>query len=111
MRRGDAYARADQAVQGIHLGVLPFRFLHLAAVPTALSHRASIAATAGLAAFLVLGQLVKAPLLRFLVDLGAAQLPAAGDDVYRRFLAALEAAYHRVDHAVINQRLQALGDF
>jgi hypothetical protein len=56
-------------------------------------------------------QAVKAAMLRLLVHLGAAQLVTAGDDVYRRFLAALEAAHHRIDHAVVDQWLQTLGYF
>jgi hypothetical protein len=54
---------------------------------------------------------VKAAIFGFLVDLGAAQLVAAGDDEYRCLFAALEAPHDRIDHAVVDERLQALGNF
>src|SRR4029077_751720 len=107
---GDANAGAGQAEQRVHLGVLPILLLNPAAVASASSHGARIAAAASLAPLLVLRELVKPALLGLLVDLGAPHLAAAGDDVHRRLLAALEAAYYGIDHAVIDQRLQALGD-
>ena len=109
--RGNTHPCADQTVQGIHLGILPFRFLHPTAVAAALSHGTRVATVAGLTSLLVLGKLVKAPLLGFLVNLGAANLVASGDDVHRRFLAALELANDGVNHAVFDQRLQAFGYF
>jgi len=54
---------------------------------------------------------VEAALLGFLIDLGAQRLAAAGDDVDRGFLAALQPPDDRLDQAILDQRLQALGYF
>src|SRR5271166_7066528 len=100
-----------QPEQSADLRVLPFRFLHPTTVPTALSHRARIPTIAGLAPLLILRQLVKPTILSLFVDLGASQFAAAGHDEHRCLLAALEAPYHRINHAVVDQRLQALRGF
>src|SRR6202453_1054978 len=111
MRNWNATAPAGQPIQGIDFGVLPFRFLHSAAVTAAPPERARIAAAARPAPFLVSRELVKAALLRLFIDFGAPVLVTADHDVYRCLLAALQAAQDRVDHAVVDERLQPLGDF
>ena len=77
----------------------------------AFAERAGVAAAARLAALLVGRELVEAAVLGVLVDLGAADLLAAGDHEDRRFLAALELSQDRIDPAVVDERLQALGGF
>lgn len=93
----------------VHLGALPLGFLLLAAVARGLADRARLAAAAHLAPFLVLHALLETALRHVLVDLRAAHLVARAHRVHGRFLAALERAHHRVDHAVVDQRLQACG--
>src|SRR5690606_14696224 len=61
--------------------------------------------------FLVLHALLEAALGHVLVDLGAADLLAGAHHIHGRFLSALERAHHGVDHAVVDQRLQACGSF
>ncbi|MNT58113.1 hypothetical protein D3C72_1955300 [compost metagenome] len=89
---GHAHPGIAQLVQRVHLGVLPGRFLLLAAVLAGLAHRTRLAAAAHLATFLVLHALLEAALGHVLVDLRAAHLVAAAYHVHGRFLAALERA-------------------
>jgi hypothetical protein len=51
------------------------------------------------------------PFVGLLVDLGAADLAAAADDVDRGFLAALELRQDFVDEAVFNKGFNPLGGF
>ncbi len=94
-----------QGVERLHLGVLPLRFLQLAPVAPAVAQGALVAAAALLAALLIFGQPVKAPMLRVLVDLGAAQFATAVDDEHGGLLAAAQATDYGVDDAVIEQWL------
>lgn len=68
-------------------------------------------AAARLAAFLVMRALLKASLCHVAIDLRAANLRAAADQVDGRFLATLERAEHFVNHAIIDEGLQAGGCF
>src|SRR5690606_28069124 len=111
MRLGHAHTGLAQLVQRIDLGVLPGRFLLLAAVLAGLADRARLAAAAHLATFLVLHALLEAALGHVLVHLGAADLLARAHHVHGRLLAALERTHDGIDHAVVDQRLQACGSF
>lgn len=55
--------------------------------------------------------LLKASLCHVAIDLRAANLRAAADQVDGRFLATLERAEHFVNHAIIDEGLQAGGCF
>jgi hypothetical protein len=111
MRRGHSHAHTGQPIQRVNFRVLPLGFLHFAPVTTPLAHGASVAAAACAASLLILGQLVKPPVLSLFVYLGAAQSAAAVHDVNRGLLTALQTTHDGIDHAVVDQRLQALGDF
>lgn len=87
-----AHPGGGEAVEGLDLGGLPQRFLLMLAVARALFHGAGAAAVAHLAALLVLDGLAEAALVGFLVDLGAAGVPTAADEVDSGFLAAFELA-------------------
>jgi len=104
-----AHAGRGELIQRIDLGVFPVVFLLLAAEAGGLADRARLAAAAHLAPFLILHACLEAALRHVLVDLGAAHRVTAAHHVHRRFLAAFQRPDHRVDDAVVNQRLQALG--
>ena len=103
-----AHAGGGQAIQGVDFGALPGFFLHLAPVARAFFHGARLPAVLGLAAFLIGRALAETALLGVLVDLGAADLVAAADDIDGRFLAAHQLAQHLVDQAFDHQRLESL---
>ena len=94
-------------MEGVDLGALPGRLLRLAAEARSLGHRPRLARVLDLAVLGVVDRLAKAPVRRFLVDLGADRLVAAANDVDRRFLAAHELAHHRIDQAFLEQGAQA----
>ena len=106
-----AHSGGGEFVQGVDLGTLPGRFLFLAAIARAFFHRARLAAVLYLAAFGVMDRLVEAALVGFLVDLCATYLVAALDDIDRGFLSAHQLAQDAVYHAVLDERLDSLGDF
>ncbi len=91
---GHAHAGAVELEQRVGLGALPLGFGQFAAMAAAAAQRAGVAAAAGLAAFLVGGELVEAALVGLLVDLGAADFVAAGDQEHGGFLAAAQAPHH-----------------
>src|SRR5690606_17111841 len=109
VRLGHAHAGVAQLIQGVDLGVLPGGLLLLAAVAGGLADRTGLAAAAHLAALLVLHALLEAALRHVLVDLRAPHLVAAAHHVDGGLLATLERAQYLVDHAVVDQRLQAVG--
>src|SRR3546814_7796308 len=76
-----------------------------------LAYRARLPAATLLAAFLILHPCLKAALRHVLVDLGEQHLVTWTYHVHRCFLATLERAQHGIDHTIIDQRLQATGDF
>src|SRR5579859_3716533 len=110
IRLRHTYASNAQLVERINLGVLPGYFLLLAPVLASPADRTRLATASYLATFLILHALLEAALCHVLVNLCAAYFVAAADNVYRRLFAALEWAQHFINDAVIDQRLQALGD-
>src|ERR1700690_2712863 len=98
VRFGNPYANIGQPKQSADFRVLPLRFLHSTTVPPAFSDRARIPTIAGLAALLILRQLVKTAILGLFVHFGTPQLTAARDDEHRCLLAALEAPHHYINH-------------
>src|SRR6185312_4353215 len=90
---------------------LPFMLLLSAAKPGAAAHGAGFAAATDLAALLVLRAPLEAALRHVPVDLGAAKVHPGAHDVNGRLLAALQGTDDFVDDAVIDQRLQAFGNF
>ena len=110
-RPGHTHTGMSEPIERGDFGILPRGFPHVAAVTAALTHGAGIAAAAGLAALLVLGEFVETAALGFLVDFRAADLAAARNHVNRSFFTALELAQDLVDLAFCNQRLQSLGNF
>ena len=76
---------------------------------TVAAQRAGVAAAAGPAAFLVLGEPMETAVVRVLVDLGAAQRGAAAHEEDGGFLAALQPLDDGVDDTVIDQGLQGVG--
>ena len=108
VRRRHPHAGSRQPEEGVDLGVLPGGFLRLASVARALRHRARLPAVLDLAVLGVVDALPEGPLVRFLVDLGAAGLVAAADDEDHGFLAAGQLPDHAVDQSIVNQRLEPL---
>src|SRR5678816_4204146 len=95
-------------MERVDLGALPGRLLRLPPETRSLGHGARLPAVLDLAVLGVVDGLSKAALVRFLVDLGAARLLAAVNDIDHRLLAAHQLAHDRVDQAFLEQRAQAL---
>ncbi len=89
-----AHAGAIELEQGAGLGAFPTGPRPVRGTWPTTEQSAGAATAAGLAAFRVGGELVEAALVGFLVDPGAADLTAAGDEKYGGFPAAAQAAYH-----------------
>jgi hypothetical protein len=106
-----AHAGRSEAVERVDLGMLPGGFLFLAAVARTFFHRPRLPGVAGLAPFGVGDRLAEAALLGFLVDLGAAQVVAALDNIDHCLLAAHQLADHLVDQAVGDQGQESARGF
>ena len=111
MGLGHAHPCGVKPIKRVHFGILPGRLLDLAPVLAALAQGALVTAVAGLAPFLILGELVEATLFNGFVYLGAAHIGATGHQIHRCLLAALQRPDHVVDNAIINQRLELFRDF
>ena len=99
-----SHSGCPQFIQGIHLGVLPGRFLFFATKTRAFFHGARFAAIFFTATFSVVDRLMKAALIDFLVNLRATDLVAALDDIHGGFLAAHQLANNSVNNAILDQR-------
>src|SRR5690606_5273007 len=100
IRQRYAHIGIGEPEQGIHLGVLPEFFLHLATVARAFFHGPRLSAVLHFAAVAIRGRLAKTALLGIFVDFGAADGVATAHDVYRRFLAAHQLTDHFIDEAL-----------
>ena len=109
MRLRHTHPGGSEFVQRVDFGVLPRLFGFLAPELAGLADRARLPATTHLAPFLILHARLETTLTEILVHLGATNLVAATHDVYGRFLATFQRPEHLINHAFLNQFLQALG--
>ena len=98
-----AHVGVGEPVDHLDLGRLPRRFVLRLSVLRSLVHRALIAAVSHVAAFDVVGAVLKRAIVRLFVDLGDALDALARHQVDLGFLAALERSDDLVEDAVMEQ--------
>jgi hypothetical protein len=108
---GHPHSGGGETKERAHFRALPRLLLRLAPEARALRDGARLAAVLGLAVLGVVDGLAETALVGFFVDLGTSRLRAAAHHKDHRLLAAHELTHDRVDHTVVDKRLQPLRDF
>ncbi len=108
-RGGNAHARGVQLVERVGLGRLPGLLRGRLAEPAAAIHRALGARVANRAPFLVAGVVLEIARVALFVDLGRHHLAVVAHQPDVGLLAALEAADHFIDDAVLEEEIEVAG--